>query len=79
LFLFLNQLSSTRNMADRFALIARKNEIRRQLEQATRQLEREWVQASPPNTRRVRQLENQIEQLMAAEYNLRLSIDRNGA
>lgn len=34
-------------MRDRFALIARKQEVRRQIEQVRRQLEREQAQASP--------------------------------
>ena len=65
-------------MSDRFALIARKQEIRRQIEQVRRQLEREQAQASLKQ-RRIGQLETQLEQLMAEEYNLRLAIDQSRA
>ncbi len=65
-------------MSDRFALIARKQEVRRQIEQVRRQLEREQAQASPKQ-RRIGQLETQLEQLMAEEYNLRLQIDQSKA
>jgi chromosome segregation ATPase len=68
--------------ADRSALIARKLEVRRQLERAEAALAQlQGVQqenAADPkrNRRRVAQLQQQIEQLMAEEYNLRLAIDR---
>ncbi len=63
-------------MNDRFGLIARKQEIRRQIEQIRRQLEREQAQPTPQQ-RRIRQWETQLEQLMAEEYHLRLRIDQS--
>ncbi|MFN8495186.1 MAG: hypothetical protein U0350_46725 [Caldilineaceae bacterium] len=63
-------------MRDRFTLIARKQEVRRQIEQVRRQLEREQAQASVKQ-RRIGQLETQLEKLMAEEYNLRLQIDQS--
>jgi len=68
-------------MSDRFALIARKQEVQRQIEQARRRLEREQLLLPtvnrPPNRRRISHLESQLEQLMAEEYNLRLKIDQS--
>ena len=64
-------------MADRFTLIARKQEVRRRLETLHRQLEHERTKPQPV-TRRLAQLENQVEQLMAEEANLRLAIDQAG-
>jgi hypothetical protein len=61
-------------MSDRFALIARKQEVQRQIEQLRRQLER--VQGATANQRQRNQLETRLEQLMATEYNLRLAIDQ---
>ena len=63
---------------DRFALIARKQEVRRQLERVNRQLEAENNAADPKrNRRRIAQLEQQLQTLMAEEYALRLEIDRS--
>jgi chromosome segregation ATPase len=64
-------------MADRFALIARKQEVRRRLETLQRQLEHERTK-SPPAPRRIQQLEQQVDQLMAEEYQLRVAIDQAG-
>ncbi len=64
-------------MADRFALIARKQEVRRQLEMRQRQLDHERAKAVPAQ-RHIQQLERQMEQLMAEEYNLRVAIDQTG-
>jgi hypothetical protein len=62
---------------DRATLIARKHEVHRQLEQARRQLATQQNAADPKrNRRRIAVLEQQIEQLMAEEFNLRLAIDR---
>lgn len=65
-------------MTDRYGLIARKQEIRRQIEQIRRSLECEQAQPTPQQ-RRIRQWETQLEQLMAEEYNLRLRIDQSKA
>lgn len=64
-------------MADRFTLIARKQEVRRQLETLQRQLEYERTKPQP-TPRRLAQLERQLEQLMAEEANLRIAIDQAG-
>lgn len=62
---------------DRQALIARKQELRRQLEQARRKLTHIEVQpASWRNRRTISALQAKIERLMAEEYWLRLEIDR---
>jgi hypothetical protein len=63
---------------DRFALIARKQEVRRQLERVNRQLEAARNAADPVrDRRRIAQLEQQLQTLMAEEYALRLAIDRS--
>ncbi len=64
---------------DRSTLIARKQEVRRQLEQAQRALAHAQAQPSSWRTRRqINSLQGQIERLMAEEYTLRLAIDRAG-
>ena len=64
---------------DREALIARKNEVRRQIERLQRELTQQQNAAEPQrNRRRMAQLEQQVELLMAEEFNLRLAIDRSG-
>ncbi len=64
---------------DRQALIARKHDVRRQLEQAQRELRRVQTQPSTWRTRHaVNALQTKIERLMAEEYALRLEIDRAG-
>ena len=60
---------------DRESLIARKHEVRRQIERYQREME-QLRQAQPLNLRRIRTLETQLEQLMGEEYTLRLAIDR---
>lgn len=62
-------------MADRETLIARKQEVRRRIEQARRTLERERAKPVPPK-RQINRLERQLEGLMAEEYNLRVAIDQ---
>jgi hypothetical protein len=66
-------------MSDRFALIARKNEVRQQIEQVRRQLEAERAKQPPPKSRLLNQFERQLEQLMAEESALRVAIDRHKA
>jgi hypothetical protein len=61
---------------DRARLIARKEEVRRELERARRALEAAR-QRNPPAPRRTAALEAQVERLMAEEFNLRLAIDRS--
>lgn len=64
---------------ERAALIARKHEVRRQLEQAERELTHAQAQPVAWRTRRqINSLQTQIERLMAEEYALRLAIDRAG-
>ena len=68
---------------DRSVLIARKQEVRRQLERAEAELARlqtlpnENAAGSKQNRRRIAELQQQIERLMAEEYILRLAIDRS--
>lgn len=63
---------------DRAALIARKQEVRRQLQRAQAALLALENAAGPKrDRRRIAQLQQQIEQLMAEEYSLRLAIDRS--
>ena len=65
-------------MAARFELIARKQEVRRKIERARRELERErHPQSGKPNRRQIEKLEDELERLMAQEFNLRLAIDRS--
>jgi len=64
-------------MSDRFALIERKQAVQRQIEQTHRRLERERLLLLTANRRLIGQLETQLEQLMAEEYNLRLKIDQS--
>ena len=64
-------------MSERFALIARKQEVRQRIERLHRQLECERIQALKGDSRRVRNLQNELERLMAQEYNLRVAIDRS--
>ena len=62
---------------DRESLIARKQEVRRQLERAQASLTQLENAAGPKqDRRRLAQLQRQIERLMAEEYNLRLAIDQ---
>ena len=62
---------------DRESLIARKQEVRRQLERAQASLaELENAAGPTQDRRRITQLQNQIERLMAEEFNLRLAIDQ---
>lgn len=62
-------------MADRFTLIAHKETVRQRIGQ----LQRELAQAQakqPPAPRQIARLQQQLEQLMAEEYNLRIAIDQ---
>lgn len=63
-------------MADRETLIARKHEVRRAVAKCQRELE-QLRRRSPLPARKVARLEDQVERLMAEEYNLRLAIDRS--
>lgn len=60
---------------NREMLIARKQSVRQQIERCQCQLE-QLRQAQPPNARRIRSLEADVERLMSEEYTLRLAIDR---
>lgn len=61
-------------MTDRDQLIARKNDARRQIERLRRQLSQEQVQPRP-SARRIHQMQEQLDRLMAEEHELRLAID----
>ena len=63
-------------MNDRTSLIARKQEVLRELTRARRRLEGVRQSDDPHRRRQRRQLESAIEQLMAEEYRLRIAIDR---
>ncbi len=66
-------------MADRYALIARKQEVQREIGRTRRELERERrPDVEKPDRKRIEKLETKLERLMAQEYNLRLAIDRSG-
>ncbi len=58
-------------MGERFQLMARKQDVRNRIERLRRQLEHERNLGERANRRRLRTLENQLERLMAEEYNLR--------
>jgi len=66
-------------MPDRFTLIARKQEVRQQIEQVRRRLEAERVKQPAPKGRTLAGLERQLEQLMAEESALRVAIDQTKA
>ncbi len=61
---------------DRELLIARKQEVLRELTRARRQLDGIRYSDSPHQRSRRRQLESEVEKLMAEEYRLRIVIDR---
>ncbi|MCL4860879.1 MAG: hypothetical protein KJZ93_15795 [Caldilineaceae bacterium] len=63
-------------MPDRDALIARKAELRRLIEQTGRRLEAAQGKLPAPDSRLCQKLEQQLERLMAEEYQLRVAIDR---
>ena len=62
---------------DRASLIARKQEVLRELTRAQRQLEALRSAENRHQLRQQQQLENEVEQLMAEEYRLRIAIDRS--
>ncbi len=62
---------------DRASLIARKQEVLRELTRAQRQLEAIRSADNRHQRRQRQQLENEVEQLMAEEYRLRIAIDRS--
>ncbi len=61
---------------NRESLIARKQEVLRELTRAQRQLEAIRVADSPHQRRQLQQLESEIDNFMAEEYRLRIAIDR---
>ena len=61
---------------DRESLIARKQEVLRELKRAQRQLDAIQIADSQHQRHQLLQLESEIEQLMAEEYRLRIAIDR---
>jgi hypothetical protein len=61
---------------DRESLIARKQEVLRELTRAQRQLAAIRSADNPHQRGQQQQLEIEIEQLMAEEYSLRIAIDR---
>jgi hypothetical protein len=64
-------------VADRSTLIARKQAVQQEIQRTRRELNGlRRPEVTRPNSRRITQLENQLERLMAQEYQLRLAIDR---
>ena len=58
-------------------LIARKQAVQQEIQRTRRELNGLCrPEITRPNARRIAQLENQLERLMAEEYRLRLAIDR---
>ncbi len=66
-------------MADRATLIARKQQLRSEIERVQRQLDHPRQAVPPPGVRQVRQLEDRLERLMGEEYSLRVAIDRTAS
>jgi hypothetical protein len=64
-------------MPDRYALIARKQEVRRAIEQVQRRIEAERAKMPAVNQRKLDPLERRLEQLMAEEASLRIAIDQS--
>ena len=63
-------------MNDRESLIARKQEVLRELTRARRQLEAVQQSGNRHQRQQAKALEGEIERLMAEEYRLRIAIDR---
>lgn len=63
-------------MNDRESLIARKQEVLRELTRARRQLEATRQSGNAHQRQKAKELEGEIERLMAEEYRLRIAIDR---
>ena len=63
-------------MNDRESLIARKQEVLRELTRARRQLEAVQQTGNRHQRQQTMELEGEIERLMAEEYRLRIAIDR---
>ena len=61
---------------DRESLIARKQEVLRELKRAQRQLDAIQIADSQHQRRQLQQLESEIDHFMAEEYRLRIAIDR---
>ncbi len=64
-------------MNDRESLIARKQEVLRELTRARRQLDGVHLSNNPHHRRQRQQLEREMEQMMAEENRLRIAIDRS--
>ena len=61
---------------DRSQLIDRKHQVIAQIQQARRELEPLRMREDRRSRRRVRALEERLDQLMAEEYRLRIEIDQ---
>lgn len=70
------RIPCSNDMANRFDLIARKQEVRRLIEQVQRRLEAERAKKTVIDHRMLDRLERQLEQLRAEEHNLRVAIDQ---
>ena len=69
-------MTGVEKMNDRESLIARKQEVLRELTRARRQLEAVQQAGDRHRRQRATELEGEIERLMAEEYRLRIAIDR---
>ncbi len=69
-------MTGVEKMNDRESLIARKQEVLRELTRARRQLEAVQQAGDRHQRQRATELEGEIERLMAEEYRLRIAIDR---
>ena len=65
-------------MSNREALIARKQTVRRQIEQLVRQVEAAREAQPPVSRSRLQRLEQVLARLMSEETSLRLAFDRSG-
>lgn len=63
-------------MDNRTDLIAKKNDVRSRINRLQRELTAEQAKGQSDNSRRMRDLQNELEYLRAEEYRLRLAIDR---
>lgn len=63
-------------MDNRTDLIAKKNDVRSRINRLQRELTAEQAKGQSDNSRRMRNLQNELEYLRAEEYRLRLAIDR---
>ncbi len=64
-------------MSSRFELIARKNEVIARINRLQRELSQEQSKGENASSRRISNLQDELDKLQAEEYRLRLAIDRS--